>query len=284
MFKNNKYTKYYNNIIKTAKNRILEEHIYFEKHHIIPKSLGGSNKKENIVKLTAKEHFICHRLLVKMTDGKNKIKMSYALRCMMNQENQHQSRYKINGKYYEKIIMETRKILSENSKGENNSFFGKKHSDETKNKLSKLRTERSELGLIEGMMNKNHNEETKQKLRKSAIEQFSNESNREIQRKKALEQFKDSNQRYKAGNGKRGKKWYYNPETLHTSMFYKNNEPEGYIIGSGKKGIKLGPRGPNGKKWYYNPETLHSVMCSEQDKPDRYILGRIIKKEKEVVA
>ena len=32
---------------------------YYEKHHIQPKSLGGSNKKENLVRLTAREHFIC---------------------------------------------------------------------------------------------------------------------------------------------------------------------------------------------------------------------------------
>lgn len=53
---------------------------YFESHHIVPKSLGGSNSPENMVLLTAKEHYVCHRLLAYMyppgTDGYRK--MTYA--------------------------------------------------------------------------------------------------------------------------------------------------------------------------------------------------------------
>jgi hypothetical protein len=47
MFLDNKYTKVYFNIIERAKNRLLET--YTETHHIIPKCLGGSDKKENLV-------------------------------------------------------------------------------------------------------------------------------------------------------------------------------------------------------------------------------------------
>ena len=39
---------------------------YSEIHHIIPKSLGGKDSKDNLVKLSAKEHFIAHRLLAKI--------------------------------------------------------------------------------------------------------------------------------------------------------------------------------------------------------------------------
>lgn len=39
---------------------------YYENHHIIPRSLNGSNSSENLVLLTAREHFICHWLLVKI--------------------------------------------------------------------------------------------------------------------------------------------------------------------------------------------------------------------------
>lgn len=78
MFISNKYTKTYFNIIDRAKSRpfLVEK---FEKHHIIPKSLGGSNKKENLVQLTIKEHRLCHILLTKMvTDPKHKISMNCA--------------------------------------------------------------------------------------------------------------------------------------------------------------------------------------------------------------
>lgn len=74
----NKYTKYYYSIISNAKSRTFPPNTYTEQHHIIPKSLGGGNSVDNLVKLTAREHFICHRLLVKMLEGKDKTKMSFA--------------------------------------------------------------------------------------------------------------------------------------------------------------------------------------------------------------
>jgi hypothetical protein len=79
--KETKYERWYRQIIENAKNRteILE---YSEKHHVIPRSLGGDNSKENIVTLSLREHFICHKLLVKMNSGKNKHKMLHALFCM----------------------------------------------------------------------------------------------------------------------------------------------------------------------------------------------------------
>ena len=81
MFIDNKYTKFYMNIINNAQilNRKKGCGTYLEAHHIIPSSIGGNNLKGNKVLLTAREHFICHRLLTKMTTGKDKIRMLHAL-------------------------------------------------------------------------------------------------------------------------------------------------------------------------------------------------------------
>lgn len=76
MFLDNKYTKYYYDIINRVKSREIVG--YSERHHIIPKCIGGSNDALNIVKLTAREHFICHRLLIKMVDASQKHKMAFA--------------------------------------------------------------------------------------------------------------------------------------------------------------------------------------------------------------
>lgn len=91
------YANIYNSIIDRALNRDWyskkkksgknHTECYTETHHIIPKCLGGSNSKDNLAVLTAKEHFIAHYLLTKMyhddsiilafiimcnrTDGKN---------------------------------------------------------------------------------------------------------------------------------------------------------------------------------------------------------------------
>ncbi len=57
------YQWHYDRLIKSRKNRILIEGAYYEKHHILPKSMGGDNSDENLVYLTAREHFIAHWLL-----------------------------------------------------------------------------------------------------------------------------------------------------------------------------------------------------------------------------
>jgi len=84
LFLDNKYTKYYFSIIKNRKQNPIDESMYFEKHHIVPKCFGGRDDETNIVKLSAREHFICHRLLVKLTVGKEKSKMSWALWRLAN--------------------------------------------------------------------------------------------------------------------------------------------------------------------------------------------------------
>ena len=58
------YQKHYNALIMRAQNRTILDHT--ETHHIIPRCLGGDNKKSNLVELTPEEHYIAHLLLVKI--------------------------------------------------------------------------------------------------------------------------------------------------------------------------------------------------------------------------
>lgn len=88
MFLQNKYTLWYNNIINSAKSSATSVG-YTEIHHIIPKSLGGSNASENLVRLTARQHFICHLLLTKMLEGSAKHKMAFALNRMLTSSKNH---------------------------------------------------------------------------------------------------------------------------------------------------------------------------------------------------
>lgn len=58
------YAHHYNRLIERAQNRVIET--YTERHHIIPRCLGGNDGPDNIVRLTAEEHYVAHQLLVKM--------------------------------------------------------------------------------------------------------------------------------------------------------------------------------------------------------------------------
>jgi hypothetical protein len=66
---NMNYQNAYNRLVENAKARI-ELSGYKERHHILPRSLGGLDTSENLVDLTAREHFIAHLLLAKMYGGK----------------------------------------------------------------------------------------------------------------------------------------------------------------------------------------------------------------------
>lgn len=100
------------------------DYIYYELHHIVPKSLGGSNEKLNLVLLTAKEHLIAHWLLSKMCLNKDHhFKMLCAMNRLSNKDN-HNLCFLANR--YEEAKLERRKMLSEKFSGEGNPQYGKK--------------------------------------------------------------------------------------------------------------------------------------------------------------
>lgn len=128
MYLNNKYNMYYYNIINKAISRTLDKDTYTENHHIIPKSLNGTNDKSNLVRLTAREHFICHLLLTKMTTGSDRRKMVHALWCMVNKKNS--SRYTPTSRLYEVAKKQRREVLKA-VRGENHHNYGKKRPERT---------------------------------------------------------------------------------------------------------------------------------------------------------
>ena len=123
------YQKIYNQIIERAKTRQLED--YSEKHHIIPKCLGGDDTKENLVKLTAREHFLCHRLLCELYPDNKKLK--YALYLMNIGKQRHKDAdYKISSKTYERLKIEHSQLMVGNK-----NCVGRKQSEEIRKKIGK---------------------------------------------------------------------------------------------------------------------------------------------------
>lgn len=84
LFNEGKYLKCYESLIEKARHKMIGLDEKTEKHHIIPKSLGGSDDDTNIVELRLREHFFVHKLLVKITRGRNKSSMLRALYMMSN--------------------------------------------------------------------------------------------------------------------------------------------------------------------------------------------------------
>ena len=139
MFINNKYKKWYDSIIDRAKNRVLS--CYVERHHIIPKSCGGSNDKDNLVPLTAREHYIVHMLLPFCVIKKYKLKMIRGFMYMNVKPKNSKRLYKINSRMYEKFRIEFGKMLkgTKLSEEQKAKMRGRKLSKETKAKIKYAR-------------------------------------------------------------------------------------------------------------------------------------------------
>jgi hypothetical protein len=120
MFTNKFYSKVYFSTIEKAVQRGWKKARGRERHHIIPQSLGGSNDKSNLVYLSCREHFLCHWLLVKMTEGEYYHKMVYAL-MGMRAGNKHQIRYQtlFTARVYEKYRIEHSEYHSKLMKSKN---------------------------------------------------------------------------------------------------------------------------------------------------------------------
>ena len=167
------YNSFIQNIINT-RGQFNCGNEYYEKHHIIPKCLGGSDDKSNLINLFAEEHFIAHKLLAQ--ENPDNINLARAYNIMAFSKNQYQQgkRYELTPeeyaearihfsntmkKYYENktnhpcygthISEERKQLISRVNKG-NKYCVGRILSEETKKKI--------------GDANRNPTEETRAKM------------------------------------------------------------------------------------------------------------------------
>lgn len=131
------YLKIYNSIVERGKDRVLLG--YGENHHIIPKCVGGTNKKWNLVKLTAKEHYICHMLLCEIYPKENKLKYAFWRMCNIGYSEFQERNYRVSSVIYERIKKEISEMMSKQRKGKPTTL-GYKHNDETKLKIKEHRS------------------------------------------------------------------------------------------------------------------------------------------------
>jgi hypothetical protein len=140
-FLDNKYTKWYMELISKEC-----DDDYVEKHHILPRSLYPefTKCKWNIVKLSARKHFIAHMLLYRMFEHNSKgYGTMLKATTMMNMHNTD-NRY-MNSRLYETAKIKCSKYVSETQRW----------SEEHKKKISeKLK------GIVRGPMS----EESKKKM------------------------------------------------------------------------------------------------------------------------
>jgi len=124
------YKKHYTLLIERSKTRVLSG--YTEKHHIIPRCLGGTNDLSNIALLTPEEHFLAHQLLVKMYPTSPPLANAVAIMTT------HNSLNRVNNKLFgwlRRRCSEYRKQWLEEN-GHPKGMLGKKHTEEKKKQIS----------------------------------------------------------------------------------------------------------------------------------------------------
>lgn len=206
------YDSIYTSIIQNRKSNPFIG--YTELHHILPKCLFPeyNNLKEhswNGVRLTAREHFICHQILIKLYP--NNYGLIHAAHMMSNSKRYGSKKYS----WLKEKHIEYSKSLT----GDKNHFYGKKHSEETKKKLSLLKQ-----GKLHNRYGKKHSEETKQKMKeKRKLQIITDETRKKLSEWKRTEESKR-----KMSESHKGKK--YSEETkkkLSESKKGENNPMHG---------------------------------------------------------
>jgi len=108
------YQLIHDSIIDRAKTRVLPKETYTERHHIIPRCMGGTDDKSNLVDLTAKEHFIIHKLLVEIYPNEYGLILTYYLFVNGTNKSNHNGKeyYRIGVKEYERVKIFRAKVMS----------------------------------------------------------------------------------------------------------------------------------------------------------------------------
>lgn len=155
------YFEDYIEIIHHRQQNPLPEGVYGERHHIIPRSCGGSNEEWNLVRLTPEEHYKCHYLLTFIyATGEEHDKVVYAWNRLSNRikgdfisveeygrlkrecaiiiSKSHKGKPAWNKNKTGYMSQAGRQSLSEANKG-NTKHLGKNHSDETRKKISEAK-------------------------------------------------------------------------------------------------------------------------------------------------
>jgi hypothetical protein len=119
------YIGRYERFIETLKNQKIEGSV--EMHHILPRSLGGTDSPDNLIALTSRQHYVAHWMLWKIHGGKMALAFFF-----MNNNNKYKRMF---SRGYERV----REQSKQNTSGENAYWYGKKLPKELRAKLKSAR-------------------------------------------------------------------------------------------------------------------------------------------------
>lgn len=311
MGKETKYLRWYKAIIAFRQQSQIQKHkgLYCETHHIVPKSLGGTNDKSNLVNLLAREHYIVHCLLVKHFETIGDIR-SYEKMLLAWNRLSHCKRLKINSKLYEKLRIKNANRARSYKPSEETRLkcslanLGKKSSDETKTKQS--------LALKGKKKPKSYSQKLSKRLKGNCFIYNTVTNETKFIKRIDLDQFLKDNpnwihkqnphilelKRQKSVgtlNPSYGKKWIYNYSS--NKRLYISEDKAKQLVQTGNWAYGLGPEvsekcsnrlkghkhseltkqkignGVRNKKWMYHALTLKRIRVNQNEIAQYKALG-----------
>lgn len=231
---------------------------YVQKHHIVPRSIDPSKTydKNNIVVLSAREHYIAHALLVKITNNSKDKSKYYKMLCaymsmtVPNDKNFEYrnilTKYKTNSKLYEYFRTQRSKYMIQSGceKGANHVFYD---TIVINNPITKqMRHIKKDQQIPEGWF-------------KGKLKQYIKTGKQSITY---------------------GTKWIYNQKTLEQKLLKKGQQLEqGWVYGvSPTSKVRttnhLNPS--KGKMWISNLELKESKLIEKDEELEQgWLYGRI---------
>lgn len=190
---------------------------YTERHHIVPKSMGGVDDESNMVALTPRLHYLAHYLLWKAFRNR---KMAFAFHVMIHGDPYNVRYSKLTSKSYELLVVECREL----NRGSNHPSYGKKRSEESK------------VNQRLAVKGKKWTQERREKLSKSMIEYHRN--NKRVVSDETKRKISDAN---------RGKSKPFTEEHIAALNVHALNKAQLVCPHCGKQGQYA-----NMKRWHFD--------------------------------
>ena len=165
------YAAHYSRLIERARSRALDG--YHERHHVVPRCMGGGNEPVNIVNLTAEEHYVAHALLVKIHPKFTRLAIAFSVMSRRSGRNKVFGWMRRRFAVAVSVALTGRSLSEEHRANLSKSMVGRKFASPSKETLAKLsavrlgrpRSEETRAKISESHKGIKHSQASREKMR-----------------------------------------------------------------------------------------------------------------------
>lgn len=139
-----KWVKHYMNLVNRAKDRSIEG--YVERHHVVPRCMGGGDSPDNLISLTPEEHYTAHLLLMKIFPENAALARAAVMMCADSPTTPRQN--KVYGWVRRRYAEHCSERMRAWHKGNTHPFQGGKHTEDAKRRIGEKASARQKKDVF----------------------------------------------------------------------------------------------------------------------------------------